>query len=311
MADHKAIIIDGRAIAQVIRSEIAEEVRQLSYNYSKVPGLAIVVVGNGKDSQNYVELKRSACEEVGIKPFEIDLSQHVSEVDLIAKVHELNANPHIHGLHIQLPLPEHINEEKILGAISIEKDVDGFHPLNIGKLAMTGKDPHFLPCTPKGCIELLLRSGVTITGKKAVVVGLNNILGLPYLFSQQNFIGLPISLLLLKAGAIVTFVHSDTPDPKSIIREADIVIAAAGQTNMVKGSWIKAGAAVIDVGTNIVDDPSSELGYMVVGDVDFEEACNVAGWITPVPGGVGPITFAMLLKNTLDGAKRVIECARR
>ncbi|KAI5680417.1 hypothetical protein M9H77_01644 [Catharanthus roseus] len=293
--DQKATIIDGKAIAQTIRSEIASEVRLLSEKYSKVPGLAVVIVGNRKDSQSYVSMKRKACAEVGIKSFDIDLPEEVSEADLIHKVHELNANPDVHGILVQLPLPKHINEENVLGEISLEKDVDGFHPLNIGKLAMKGREPLYLPCTPKGCLELLFRSGITIKGKKAVVVG------------RSNIVGLPVSLLLLKEDATVTVVHSRTKDPESIIREADIVIAAAGQAMMIKGSWIKPDAAVIDVGTNAVDDPTRKSGYRLVGDVDFKEACKVAGYITPVPGGVGPMTVAMLLKNTLDGARRVIE----
>ncbi|VVA14186.1 PREDICTED: bifunctional [Prunus dulcis] len=293
-SDHKAAIIDGKAIAQTIRNEIAEEVRHLSQKYGKVPGLAVVIVGNRKDSQSYVSMKRKACAEVGILSLDIDLPEDVSQVDLIAKVHELNANPDVHGILVQLPLPKHINEEKVLSEISIEKDVDGFHPLNIGKLAMKGREPLFLPCTPKGCLELLSRSGISIKGKKAVVVG------------RSNIVGLPVSLLLLKADATVTVVHSHSPDPESIIREADIVIAAAGQAMMIKGSWIKPGAAVIDVGTNAIDDSSRKSGYRLVGDVDFQEACKVAGWVTPVPGGVGPMTVAMLLNNTLDGAKRVI-----
>ncbi|CBI36823.3 unnamed protein product, partial [Vitis vinifera] len=256
---HKASIIDGKAIAQAIRSEIAEEVRHLSEKYGKVPGLAVVIVGNRKDSQSYVSMKRKACAEVGIKSFDVDLPEQVLESELIGKVHELNALPDVHGILVQLPLPKHINEEKVLSEISLEKDVDGFHPLNIGKLAMKGREPLFLPCTPKGCLELLSRSGISVK------------------------------------------------DPESIIRDADIVIAAAGQAMMIKGSWIKPGAAVIDVGTNAVNDPSKKSGYRLVGDVDFQEACKVAGWVTPVPGGVGPMTVAMLLKNTLDGAKRVIE----
>ncbi|KAA8543114.1 hypothetical protein F0562_021391 [Nyssa sinensis] len=294
-ADHKATIIDGKAIAQTIRSEIASEVCHLSQKYGKVPGLAVVIVGHRKDSQSYVSMKRKACAEVGIKSFDTDLPEEVPESELIKKVHELNANTDVHGILVQLPLPKHINEEKVLSEISIEKDVDGFHPLNIGKLAMKGREPLFLPCTPKGCLELLSRSGISIKGKKAVVVG------------RSNIVGLPVSMLLLKADATVSIVHSHTPDPESIIREADIIIAAAGQAMMIKGSWIKPGAAVIDVGTNAIDDPSRKSGYRLVGDVDFHEACKVAGWVTPVPGGVGPMTVAMLLKNTLDGAKRVIE----
>ncbi|GAB4857839.1 Bifunctional protein FolD 2 [Ancistrocladus abbreviatus] len=294
-SEHKATIIDGKAIAQTIRSEIAHEVRNLSQKFGKVPGLAVVIVGNRKDSQSYVNMKRKACAEVGIKSIDIDLPEQASEDELINKVHELNANPDVHGILVQLPLPKHINEERILSEISIEKDVDGFHPLNIGKLAMKGREPLFQPCTPKGCLELLTRSGISVKGKKAVVVG------------RSNIVGLPVSLLLLKADATVTTVHSRTSDPERIIRDADIVIAAAGQATMIKGDWIKPGAAVIDVGTNAVDDPSKKSGYRLVGDVDFNEACKVAGWITPVPGGVGPMTVAMLLKNTLDGAKRVIQ----
>ncbi|KAL2535307.1 Bifunctional protein FolD 2 [Forsythia ovata] len=295
MSDHKATIIDGKAIAQTIRSEIAAEVRRLSETHGKVPGLAVVIVGNRKDSQSYVNMKRKACTEVGIKSVDIDLPEEVSETELICRVHDLNANPDVHGILVQLPLPKHINEEKVLSEIALEKDVDGFHPLNIGKLAMKGREPLFVPCTPKGCIELLNRSGISIKGKKAVVVG------------RSNIVGLPVTLLLLKEDATVTVVHSRTKEPESIIREADIIIAAAGQAMMIKGSWIKPGAALIDVGTNAIDDPSKKSGYRLVGDCDFHEACNVAGWITPVPGGVGPMTVAMLLKNTLDGAKRAIE----
>ncbi|XP_010498863.1 PREDICTED: bifunctional protein FolD 2 [Camelina sativa] len=292
-SDQTAKIIDGKEIAHTIRSEIAEEVRGLSEKHGKVPGLAVVIVGDRKDSQTYVNTKRKACAEVGIKSFDVGLPEEVSEADLITKVHELNSNPDIHGILVQLPLPKHINEENVLGAISIDKDVDGFHPLNIGKLAMKGREPLFLPCTPKGCLELLARSGVQIKGQRAVVVG------------RSNIVGLPVSLLLLKADATVSIVHSHTKDPEAIIREADIVIAACGQAHMIKGNWIKPGAAVIDVGTNAVSDPSKKSGYRLVGDVDFAEASKVAGFITPVPGGVGPMTVAMLLRNTVDGAKRV------
>ncbi|KAH1195582.1 Bifunctional protein FolD 2 [Glycine soja] len=263
-----ATVIDGKAVAQIIRSEIADEVRLLSQKYGKVPGLAVVIVGNRKDSQSYVGMKRKACAELGIKSFDVDLPEQVSQAELIKQVHELNVNPDVHGILVQLPLPKHINEEKVLTEISLEKDA---------------------------CIELLQRSGVSIKGKKAVVVG------------RSNIVGLPASLLLLKADATVTIVHSHTSQPESIIHEADIVIAAAGQPMMIKGNWIKPGAAVIDVGTNAVDDPTKKSGYRLVGDVDFEEASKVAGWITPVPGGVGPMTVTMLLKNTVEGAKRYIE----
>ncbi|AES82122.1 putative methylenetetrahydrofolate dehydrogenase (NADP(+)), Methenyltetrahydrofolate cyclohydrolase [Medicago truncatula] len=290
-----ATVIDGKAVAQTIRSEITDEVRLLSEKYGKVPGLAVVIVGNRQDSESYVRTKRKACADLGIKNFDIDLPEQISEAEVIKHVHQLNADPNVHGILVQLPLPKHINEEKVLTEISLEKDVDGFHPLNIGKLAMKGRDPLFVPCTPKACLELLSRSGVSIKGKRAVVVG------------RSNIVGLPVSLLLLKADATVTIAHSHTSQPEDIIREADIVIAAAGQAKMIKGSWIKPGAAVIDVGTNSVDDPTRKAGYRLVGDVDFEEASKVAGWITPVPGGVGPMTVTMLLKNTLESAKRSIE----
>nr|ABJ15726.1 5,10-methylene-tetrahydrofolate dehydrogenase/5,10-methenyl-tetrahydrofolate cyclohydrolase [Triticum monococcum] len=289
-----AQIIDGKAIAGEIRREIGAEVAVLSSAHSIVPGLAVVIVGSRKDSQTYVQMKRKACAEVGIRSFDVDLPEDIAEAALVAEVHRLNADPAVHGILVQLPLPKHINEENILNQISIEKDVDGFHPLNIGKLAMKGRDPLFVPCTPKGCMELLSRSGVTVKGKHAVVVG------------RSNIVGLPVSLLLLKADATVSIVHSRTPNPETIVRQADIVIAAAGQAMMIKGDWIKPGAAVIDVGTNSIDDPTRKSGYRLVGDVDFSEASKVVGHLTPVPGGVGPMTVAMLLKNTVDGAKRGI-----
>ncbi|KAJ4797071.1 Bifunctional protein FolD [Rhynchospora pubera] len=289
-----ATIIDGKAIAQSIRDGLATEVKSLLSDHNLVPGLAVVIVGTNKDSQTYVSTKRKACAEAGIRSIDVDFPESISESELVKQVHQLNANPDVHGILIQLPLPKHINEERVLGEISIEKDVDGFHPLNIGKLAMKGREPLFVPCTPKGCLELLTRSGVTLKGKRAVVVG------------RSNIVGLPVSLLLLKADATVTVVHSHTQNIESIVREADIIISAAGQAFMIKGDWIKPGAAVIDVGMNAVDDPSKKRGYRLVGDVDFVEASKVAGCLTPVPGGVGPMTVAMLLKNTVEAAKRQI-----
>ncbi|XP_078168132.1 amino acid dehydrogenase family protein [Carex rostrata] len=289
-----ATIIDGKAIAQSIRDGIATEVKSLSSSHNLVPGLAVVIVGTDKDSQTYVSTKRKACAEAGIRSIDVDFPESISESELVDQVRQLNANPDVHGILIQLPLPKHINDERVLGEISIEKDVDGFHPLNIGKLAMKGREPLFVPCTPKGCLELLARSGVTLKGKRAVVVG------------RSNIVGLPVSLLLLKADATVTVVHSHTQNIESIVREADIIIAAAGRAFMIKGDWIKPGAAVIDVGMNAIDDPSRKRGYRLVGDVDFVEASKVAGCLTPVPGGVGPMTVAMLLKNTVEAAKRQI-----
>ena len=209
-------------------------------------------------------------------------------------VRDLNANPEVDGILVQLPLPDHIDDEEILGAVSLEKDVDGFHPLNIGRLSMKRRDPLFVPCTPKGCIELLDRSGVSIEGKRAVVLG------------RSNIVGLPVAMLLLHRNATITICHSRTQDLPEVVRQADILIAAVGRPEMVRGDWVNPGAVVIDVGVNAVDDPGSERGYRRVGDVAFDEASKVAAAITPVPGGVGPMTIAMLLRNTLDGALRRI-----
>jgi 5,10-methylene-tetrahydrofolate dehydrogenase/methenyl tetrahydrofolate cyclohydrolase len=204
---------------------------------------------------------------------------------------ELNANPEVHGILVQLPLPGHIDEEEILGAIRLEKDVDGFHPINIGRLSMKRREPLFVPCTPKGCIELLKRTGVQIPGKRAVVLG------------RSNIVGLPVAMLLMHNNATVTICHSHTLDLPGIVREADILVAAVGRAEMVRGDWVKPGAVVIDVGMNAVNDPTSEKGYRLTGDVAFDEVKEVAAAITPVPGGVGPMTIAMLLRNTLDSAR--------
>lgn len=289
-----AQIIDGKAIAATIRGEIAAEVEKMKAQYGRVPGLATVLVGERKDSQTYVRMKKKACAEVGITSFGYDLPADVSQDELLKVVKELNENPDIHGILVQLPLPDHIDDETILGAISIEKDVDGFHPLNIGRLSMKRRDPLFVPCTPRGCIELLDRTGIEIEGKRAVVLG------------RSNIVGLPVAMLLLHRNATLTICHSRTKNLPDVVREADILIAAVGRAQMVKGDWIKPGAAVIDVGVNAIDDPTKKKGYRLVGDVDFEEAKEVAGYITPVPGGVGPMTIAMLLRNTLDAAKREV-----
>eukprot|EP00850_Spirogloea_muscicola_P024288 SM000576S18605 [mRNA] locus=s576:32:1731:+ [translate_table: standard] len=287
-----AVVIDGKAMAAAVTARIAAEVEVMRHAHGKVPGLAVVIVGDRKDSQTYVRMKRKACADAGIQSFDHDLPGDSSEQDILNAVKALNANPDVHGILVQLPLPKHVNEERVLNEISVEKDVDGFHPLNIGNLCMKGHTPLFSPCTPKGCMELLEQSGVSISGKRAVVVG------------RSNIVGLPVAMMLLERDATVTVVHSRTKDPAHIVRDADIVVAAAGQAEMVKADWIKEGAAVIDVGTNAVDDPTKKAGYRLVGDVDFGAVKQVAGWITPVPGGVGPMTIAMLLDNTLLGAKR-------
>ena len=287
-----AEILDGKAIASTIREEVREKVAELKQRYGKVPGLAVVLVGERKDSQTYVRSKKKACEEAGIASFGTDLPEDATEEEVLAVVAAYNADPNVHGILVQLPMPKHINEERVLGAIDYEKDVDGFHPLNIGRLSQRGREPLFVPCTPRGCIEILERSGIPIAGKEAVVVG------------RSNVVGTPAALLLQRRDATVTIVHSRTPNPEEICRRADIVIAACGQMEMVKGSWLKPGCTVIDVGINAKDDPSKKLGYRLVGDVEFDSAKEVAGYITPVPGGVGPLTIAILLKNTQEGAER-------
>lgn len=284
-------IIDGKAIAATIREEIKSEVSTMKTK----PGLAVVIVGERKDSQTYVRMKRKACEEVGIESFHAEIPETATEKEVLDVVKKFNADARVHGILVQLPLPKHMDEEKILAAISIEKDVDGFHPENIGKLAMKGHEPLFVPCTPKGCIELLKRSGVDPNGKNAVVVG------------RSNIVGMPAAMLLMGANATVTVVHSKTQNPKKICREADIIVAACGSAEMVKRDWVKPGAVVIDVGTNGVEDKTKKSGYRLVGDVDYENVRKVASKITPVPGGVGPMTIAMLLSNTLASGKRALE----
>ncbi|MDH3674210.1 MAG: bifunctional methylenetetrahydrofolate dehydrogenase/methenyltetrahydrofolate cyclohydrolase FolD [Anaerolineae bacterium] len=290
-----AKIIDGKEIAATIRGEIKAEVEQMKEQYARVPGLAAVLVGARRDSQTYVRMKKKACAEVGITSFGHDLPADISQAELLRVVQDLNANREVDGILVQLPLPDHIDEEEILGAVSLDKDVDGFHPINIGRLSMKRRDPLFSPCTPKGCIELLDRTGVEIEGKRAVVLG------------RSNIVGLPVAMLLLHRNATLTICHSRTKDLPGVVREADILIAAVGQPEMVRGDWVKPGVVVIDVGVNAVDDATREKGYRLVGDVAFDEVKEVAAAITPVPGGVGPMTIAMLLRNTLTSAKRSVE----
>lgn len=291
-----AKVIDGKLIAKEIREEIAVEISRMKESNGVVPGLAVILVGDRKDSATYVRNKKKACDSVGIKSYEVHLAEDSSEQEVLKHISCFNDDPAVNGILVQLPLPSHMNEQKILNAVCIEKDVDGFSPLNIGRLAMRDREPLFVPCTPKGCIELLHRYGVTIKGKRAVVIG------------RSNIVGMPAALLLQREDATVSIVHSRTKNPEEIAREADIVISAVGQANMVRGSWIKPGAVVIDVGINPIEDPSCPRGYRLVGDVCYEEASKIASAITPVPGGVGPMTIAMLLSNTLTAAKRVYNC---
>lgn len=285
-------IIDGKAIAAQVQAEVAAGVAELKATTGITPGLATVLVGENPASQTYVRNKRLRCEEVGMHSVGHELPADISAADLLAVVESLNRDPAIHGILVQLPLPKHIAEEQILGAIAIEKDVDGFHPVNIGKLGMKGREPSFAPCTPLGCMVLLERMGVTFAGKHAVVLG------------RSNIVGLPAAMMLLKRDCTVTVCHSRTADLPAVTRQADILIAAVGRAEMVKADWVKPGAIVIDVGINSVPDATKKKGYRLVGDVAFDEVAAVAGAITPVPGGVGPMTIAMLLSNTLVAAQR-------
>ena len=340
-------VIDGKAIADTIRSELALMLREEISNNSKLnnasasvsrPGLAVMLVGNRKDSETYVRMKQKACLDVGIVSTlqtypNTDITNNnnnntaVTEEILIQQIQAWNNDPSIHGILVQLPLPPYINEGNVVGAIHPTKDVDGLHPMNVAKLYNTAthasssstsacvaessssssqqqqdppkldwKDfntlPFHIPCTPQGCIELLDRIYYPIAGKHAVVIG------------RSNLVGLPVAMLLLHRNASVTVVHSQSINIHDIIQQADIVIAAAGRPNMIQSSWLKVGCVVIDVGINAISDTSTKRGYKLVGDVDYDNAKNVARWITPVPGGVGPMTIAMLLRNTINSWKR-------
>ncbi len=290
-----AQIIDGRAVAERIRGEIAESVKAMQSAHGITPGLATVLVGEDPASATYVRMKKRACEDVGIESFGHELPADSTQDQVEGLVRELNADPRVHGILVQLPLPGHLDEEAILRLISLEKDVDGFHPINIGRLAMKGREPLFIPCTPHGCIVLMEEVGTVFEGAQAVVLG------------RSNIVGLPVAMLLIHKNATVTVCHSRTKDIAAVTHEADIVVAAVGRPEMVKADWIKPGAVVIDVGVNRVDDASRKRGYKLVGDVAYDEVKEVAGAITPVPRGVGPMTITMLLKNTLRGAELAIE----
>eukprot|EP00698_Gefionella_okellyi_P005065 TRINITY_DN14657_c0_g1_i1.p1 TRINITY_DN14657_c0_g1~~TRINITY_DN14657_c0_g1_i1.p1 ORF type:complete len:308 (+),score=66.81 TRINITY_DN14657_c0_g1_i1:31-924(+) len=291
----EARLIDGKAIADGIRAKLKIEVDEL-VSKQVTPCLVVFRVGERKDSITYVNMKKKACEEIGIKFILLVIPDTVTQASLLEQVQQYNAQADVHGILVQLPLPAHIDEKTILDAISLNKDVDGFHPMNIGSLGMKGRAPTFVSGTPKGCLRLLDEMGTAIEGKRAVVIG------------RSNIVGLPMSLLLLGRNATVTVVHSRTPraDMEALCREADIVVAAAGQAELVRGSWLKPGATVIDCGINAVDDSTRASGYRLVGDVAFQEAraaLGPQGAITPVPGGVGPMTIAMLLTNVLAGAR--------
>lgn len=288
-----ADIIDGNKTASLIRAELAEEITRLKKRDNIVPGLAVVLVGENPASQVYVRMKNKSCREIGIYSEQHNLKAQVSETELLALIDKLNEDPRIHGILMQLPLPDHIDESRILCRIIPEKDVDGFHPVNLGKM-LIGK-PGFLPCTPFGIQKLLIHAGVQIEGSHVVVVG------------RSNIVGKPIANMLLQkaadANATVTVCHSRTRDLPAITRQADILIAAIGRPEMITADMVKEGAVVIDVGINRIDDPNSKRGYRLVGDVKFDEVAAKCKAITPVPGGVGPMTITMLLYNTLQSAR--------
>jgi 5,10-methylene-tetrahydrofolate dehydrogenase/methenyl tetrahydrofolate cyclohydrolase len=289
---------------------LKDGVEGLKQTYGVVPGLAVMLVGARKDSATYVRMKKKACAEVGIQSFGFEYPMEVTQDELLAKIDELNEDAAVNGILVQLPLPEHIDEAAVLRRVHQHKDVDGLHPLNVAQLSNTkthapgraswsfdAVDFH-VSCTPQGCIELLDRSGVSIEGKEAVVLG------------RSNIVGVPVAMLLMQRNATVTIAHSRTKDVASVVKRADIVVAAVGRAEFVQADWLKPGAIVIDVGVNAVDDASDKRGYKLVGDCAFEECKKVAGMITPVPGGVGPMTIAMLLRNTVNGCRRTAQAAQ-
>ncbi|PRX35164.1 methylenetetrahydrofolate dehydrogenase (NADP+) / methenyltetrahydrofolate cyclohydrolase [Meinhardsimonia xiamenensis] len=284
-----AKIIDGKAFAAQLRARVAEEVAQLRSAHGVQPGLAVVLVGEDPASQVYVRSKGKATVEVGMKSVEHRLPADTSQVALLELIGELNADPSIHGILVQLPLPAHLDETLVINAIDPDKDVDGFHIFNAGRLA-TGQKA-MVPCTPLGCLMLLREELGTLAGLEAVVIG------------RSNIVGKPMAQLLLRDSCTVTVAHSRTRDLPSVVRRGDIVVAAVGRPQMVKGDWLKPGATVIDVGINRVDRP--DAGTRLVGDVEFDSAVKVARAITPVPGGVGPMTIACLLANTLTACCRI------
>lgn len=286
-----ATIIDGKLIGSQIREELQQQVDEMK-SQGVVPGLAVILVGDNPASQAYVRMKEKACVKMGFYSVTERPSKETTQAELLALIEAFNRDPQIHGILVQLPLPDHLDEEEVLLAISPEKDVDGFHPMNVGKLVAGA--PHLLPATPAGIQQLLMRSGYPPEGKHVVIVG------------RSNIVGKPMANILLQkkkdANATVTICHTGTPDIGSFTRQADIAIIAAGRAEFVTAEMIKPGSVVIDVGSNRIEDPAAKKGYRFVGDVHFDSVKEVAGAITPVPGGVGPMTITMLLANTVKAA---------
>ena len=288
------VIIDGKLISAQIRSELKIVIEQLCKVTGKTPGLAAILVGENPASKVYVGMKSKACNEIGINSFVEKLDENISENALLNVIKKFNDDVNIHGILVQLPLPKHINQDKILNSISVQKDIDGFHPYNVGNLVI-GHDT-FFPCTPNGILELLERYNISVSGKHVVVIG------------RSNIVGKPIANMLLQknknANATVTVCHSNSGDISRYTVQADILIAAIGKPEIIKENMIKEGAVVIDVGVNRIE-ANSEKGYKLVGDVDYKNVLNKVSAITPVPGGVGPMTIAMLLKNTIKAFKLI------
>lgn len=288
-----ATIMDGKSTAAAIRREVSIQVEKRKQDGKSIPGLAVIIVGNRPDSATYVRGKRKACTEVGFNSYLTELEENCTQEEIEKEIEKLNNEKHVHGILVQLPIPKHLDEEKVLSKINLAKDVDGFHPLNIGRLCMSGRTPpNAIPCTPKGCIELLDRYGVTIEGKEVVVIG------------RSNIVGLPLAMLLLHRNATVTICHSRTKNIEEKVKNAEILIAACGIPEFVKGDWLKDDVVIVDVGINAVDDSTKKKGYRLVGDVEKVGAEAKASLRTPVPGGVGPMTIAMLMKNTLELCER-------
>jgi len=286
-------ILSGKELAEKMRQEMKSEIDELKTHHNLVPGLAVVLIGDNPASLSYVKGKEKACAQVGILSREYKFDADYKEEQLLKLIRELNNDPSIHGILVQLPLPDHINEEKILYAIDPTKDVDGFHPVNIGKM-MIGT-PSFLPCTPHGIQQLLLRNNIEISGKHVVIVG------------RSNIVGKPLAMILVQknpgANATVTMCHTRTKNMAELTKLADILVVAAGRPHTVNADMVKQGAVVIDVGVNRVEDKTKKRGYRLIGDVEFDEVSEKASAISPVPGGVGPMTITMLLHNTIQSAK--------
>ena len=286
-----AVIIDGKQVAADVRAEVAQKVAELKKK-GIAPCLAVILVGENPASVSYVTGKQKALAEVGMVDRSVHLPESTSEEDLLKLIDQLNADDSVHGILVQLPLPKHINEEKVIMAISPEKDVDGFHPVSVGNL-MIGR-PGFLPCTPHGIIVLLKKAGIETSGKHAVVIG------------RSNIVGKPVSILLARkdVNCTVTMCHTGTKNMEEITRQADIIVVASGHPHTLTGDMVKEGAVVIDVGVNRIPDSSKKSGFRLIGDCDFDDLKEKTSFITPVPGGVGPMTIAMLMQNTLESAER-------